>query len=215
MRSPATPWECFVFGVVLGSGPCVVSCAPVVVACIAGTRSTWRQGLLSVLVFSVGRSFSYLVLGAAAYGASQVLGDVLRTHGVWVDRVLGTFLLANGLLFAWMERVRITTPLPSGLDRVGAHSVAVAGVLTGLRPCLPMLAVIAYAGRVAGSVVEALAGVGLFSVGTAVSPLLLIGAAAGALPGLFGGDAAYVRAVRVIAGVMLVALGAVTLAQAL
>jgi cytochrome c biogenesis protein CcdA len=132
-----------------------------------------------------------------------------------VDRVLGTFLLANGLLFAWMERVRITTPLPSGLDRVGAHSVAVAGVLTGLRPCLPMLAVIAYAGRVAGSVVEALAGVGLFSVGTAVSPLLLIGAAAGALPGLFGGDAAYVRAVRVIAGVMLVALGAVTLAQAL
>jgi sulfite exporter TauE/SafE len=173
--------ELFLGGLVLGHGPCLAFCAPIILPFVAGTEDTWTGGLKATLGFSAGRMLSYLFLALAASLSYAWLDNVIledETHYT-VRLVLSLTLLVLAALILLGHRTGIGSR--GWLKGLTSGSPFVLGILVGLSPCAPLLASLAYIAVKAGEPHKgALMGLA-FAVGTLLSPLLILGALSGSI----------------------------------
>jgi sulfite exporter TauE/SafE len=178
--------ELFLGGLVLGHGPCLVFCAPIILPVVASTEGSWKGGLVSTLKFSAGRMLSYLFLALAASFSYAWLDNFIL-----VDSTHFTVRLLLSILL-----VILAVLIMSGhVARIGSRGVLrgftlsspfVLGILVGLTPCAPLLGSLAYvAVRADGPEEGALLGLA-FAIGTLLSPLLILGAVFGSLKRITG-----------------------------
>ncbi|MDD5348252.1 MAG: sulfite exporter TauE/SafE family protein [Candidatus Omnitrophica bacterium] len=173
----------FVAGVLFASGPCMGSCGPLLAASIAGTGRSVGQAFVFYALFSLARIASYVVLGLAVFSlgaaaAGELFGfDLSLPGGVFVALV-GVFMIMGthiripgfGFLRSLLVESRLSNPLFFGL-------------LYGLIPCVPFVALVSYIGLVAKTWQQAAAFTFVFGMGTFASPLLLISLFSGFIPG--------------------------------
>ena len=134
-------------GLALGIGlatSCAVLCLPILVPYLASSaKPSIIRGLYTTLVFSSGRLISYLALGlifgllittveinpVITAAATLVLGLLLVFHGLSVLGLFKTKSLLGSIFCRYTE---------------GEKSLIYLGMLTGLRPCLPLIAALTY-----------------------------------------------------------------------
>ena len=137
----------FVAGL-LGSSHCIGMCGPFAFL-IGSSHTSWHSSVTRQLMYSVGRIFTYCVLGAAAGFAGLRLADYasdLVHVPASLSILAGCFLIYQGLATTGVLRFRTSASPPGGPCLAGGllshllrgsrlSDVFVAGILTGFLPC--------------------------------------------------------------------------------
>jgi len=199
--------ELFTTGLLMGFGPCLLYCAPVLLSYIVGTSDNWRQGLRTTLAFSIARLLAYGLLGTAAGVSGQLIGRFIQSAPL-IEILGGVIIAAMGTLMVLGKEAgpRLCTLLRS------EGNPALLGFLTGLSPCPPLVGVligIALSTTSPGfnpGLMGALYGLA-FGSGTLLSPLLALGPLAGGFSGRLMGKPILHIWLQRLSGLVLFAFG--------
>jgi len=174
----------FITGLLMGLGPCLAFCGPILFPYIAGSKRSWLGGLKDILIFSTSRVVIYGLLGLLASSTGYFLAEVISSSKLNLIKYLGagTFVLLLGIIMM-LGRTRL--PFCRILHREtiekSAKSMILLGILIGVSPCLPLLgALTTIAGLAKGPLVGAFWGLS-FGLGTVISPLIILALVAGGL----------------------------------
>ncbi len=184
--------EAISVGLLYGLVYCTPTCLPYIASYIAGVGAGFRKGTLATVVFNFGRIASYAVVG----GLVGVLAGVFRF--VVTESTLAAFQQYSSFVFGVvtiligvavylksraknhdcpataMATEKPKTGLRSRFD-VGAFSL---GLSRGLILCPPLVFLLLYSIPF-GTPLDSLLLAVLFGVGTAISPMLLLGGVSG------------------------------------
>ncbi len=175
-------------GLLMGTGPCLASCGPVLISYIAGTKNSAMQGLKSWFIFSLSRFFVTLFLGfiAGITGAGLFSRFYCGISGYIIWLVTGVFISLLGILifFAIHTKFKVCGALNQSLIQHDTKSLVSLGILIGILPCVPLIGIISYITMVSTHYTHGILMAAAFALGTAISPLVLLAMAAGAIPKL-------------------------------
>lgn len=205
--------ELFTAGLVLGASQCVISCAPMLVLYVAGTREGWREGLKATLIFSLSRLFAYVLLGLVAGFSGAFLADFLQNPGVgsyvWISA--GAFISLLGLLVILGKEPRFhpCRALSQHTVNDSTKSMALLGFIVGVAPCAPLLGILTY---IAFSVKDSLMGAFYafcFGIGTTIiTPIIVLGVLSSVAPRLLFKSPKFLDIFRRSCGLLLLFFGA-------
>jgi cytochrome c biogenesis protein CcdA len=132
----------FLGGIISSSSPCVLATIPLVIGYVGGySEGNRRKALLYSLVFILGLSFTFTVLGAIASLIGGLFGAISRT---WYF-IIGGVAIAIGLHLIGIYSLNIPTPVQLQPKRQGIIGALLLGALFGIvsSPCAtPVLALI-------------------------------------------------------------------------
>ncbi len=178
----------FTTGLVLGAGPCLATCGPILISYIAATAKGPVGALKCWLVFSITRAFVYAALGALAgiIGTSLYQSYYWETRGFIIWFVAGIFICLLGILAMAGKRThsRICQKLQGIFIKRDTKSVVGLGILIGLFPCAPLIGILSYISMISVRLHQGIILALSFGIGTIISPLLILGLGAGLLPKL-------------------------------
>jgi sulfite exporter TauE/SafE len=208
-------------GIIYGATFCTLTCSPIIASYIIGSDRGTRRGIWLSVIFNSGRVITYgllglgvglaggafLVEGVYALWGAIFFGIALALIGIWiaVRRRPGSLGCGCTKEASWIERIwhRIEPREGDG----GELSAAGMGLLIGLVPCPPLIALLVFSAAVGSASTGLVLGM-LFGIGTVISPIIVIAAAAGWFSDRIAKEAPAMRfGVRRVAGVMLVLLG--------
>ncbi|MFM8733955.1 MAG: sulfite exporter TauE/SafE family protein [Pirellulales bacterium] len=212
----AVEWPLLVAAGMAGVAHCLGMCGPFALAIGAGTRD-WRANLRRQAAYSLGRVFTYAVLGAAAgFVAARFAGSLPTWANVPAALAItaGLLLVWQGLLATGLIRRRGVAAggaCPGGaalrglLAARGCGEVFLAGLFTGLLPCGLLYGMLAYA----ASCRDVLSGmVAMAAFGTGTMPGMIAAGLGGSILGVAGR-----RRLHVVAAWCLVATGVVSIVR--
>ena len=218
----------FLAGIISFLSPCVLPLVPPYLCFITGASLEQlargegavavqrRATMLAALMFVMGFATVFVLLGASASFA----GQLLRTYLPILAKVAGVFIILMGLNFLGIFKLSIfnrearyhSETRPAGL--IGAYAVGLAFAF-GWTPCIgPVLAVIL---TLAASEQDVARGAGLlaiYSAGLGI-PFLLAAAGVGTFIGFFQKFRRHMLTVERVMGVLLVLTGIMFLTGAL
>lgn len=197
----------FLSGIVLGSGPCLSFCAPILVSFVAAYRPSFKKAIISYLFFSVAKMLSYIIIGGLIGLFSGFLKSrFLLGYANAINILLGIFILTIGVL-----TISVKEPLKSKfcsfLSRGNLKNAGLLGFLTGFSPCLPLLGILNYIIIIARSPLEGALYAFTFGLGSTISPVILLIGLSGKLAGHFAYNRNIKLLIRVISGLVLISLG--------
>ncbi len=174
----------FFSGILFGSGLCLSSCGPILISYVSGSQKSAAAGMLAYAVFSLSRISVYLALSIFIFFAGRFA--VENTVNEWHRHIAflgGIFIIFIGILVAAGKHFEFTRInwLQKKLIQHDKKSLIMLGVIMGLAPCSPLLAVLSYIGLISKTWVESLAYALTFGAGTFLSPLLLLVALSGSI----------------------------------
>lgn len=203
----------FLTGLLFGSGPCIASCGPLLISYMAGSKKNIIQGLVAYLVFSLGRISVYLVLALLVFFLGEFAVDNLTgiysryifiLGGLFIIFVGALMLLGRHLKFGFLKLDKLQKFI---LER-DIKSVFLFGLIIGLLPCAPLIAVLSYVGLISKNWYSSLSYGLSFGLGTFLSPLILLVMLTGLIPKLVAPKAAiYYRIFNIICGLIIIFLG--------
>ncbi len=221
LNSPIGFVVAFGAGIVSFLSPCVLPLVPSYLSMMSGVGAaelsvasgpSQRRLLASTVAFVGG----FTVVFAALEATASELGSTLRFHQVALDRIAGAVIVVMGLAFAGLVRPRVLTTerrwhvLPS---RLGPWAAPVMGMAFafGWTPCIgPALAAVLSLAADSHTLLRGEAMLVAYSLGLGV-PFVAAGLAFGRLSGFFGFARQHARAINVVSGLGLAALGVLLL----
>jgi len=94
----------FLSGLILGSGPCIGFCAPILAGFIAAYKPSLKKALSSYFAFSSAKLVSYMILGALCGAFSGILkSSFFISYLNIVNIALGFFVLLIGILTVYFK----------------------------------------------------------------------------------------------------------------
>lgn len=196
----------FISGLILGSGPCVSFCGPILAGYVSVYKASFKKAVFSYLVFSGAKLFSYIILGALCGIFSGVLKSGFLRYLDIVNIILGAFILLIGVLTV-ISKEPLANKYCSFLHKGNIKNTGLLGFLVGFSPCLPLLGILNYIMIISHSPLEAVIFAAAFGLGTAISPLVLLIALSGKLAGRFSENRKLQKIIRIGSGVVLLLLG--------
>lgn len=198
-------------GLVLGYGPCLLSCGPLLVSYIAATKEGPGGGLRTYIIFAFTKIFVYLLLGLlVGFFGEFVLHRVFGSAGLrFFYFGFGVFLFILGVLlcaekFPWGKKCSSWFGTSGPRD---IKNIIVFGLVVSLSPCWPLLAVLGYIALISDHWSKGLLYMGAFGLGTAISPMIVLSMAAGWLARLLHRHERIFRLARIFCGAILCYLG--------
>ena len=184
--------DAFAGGLLYGSAVCTAACVPYIASYVAGIGAGFRKGVSVTLIFNSGRIVAYALIGCLV----GLLGGLFRL--AVSNTSISPFQIYSSITFSIVTMIigvsillKLRKPCeynpPNGKTPVaqekknrfgfdfGAFSL---GLSRGLILCPPLMALLAFSvpfSTPIGSVGLAV----LFGLGTALSPMLLLGGATG------------------------------------
>ena len=196
----------FSFGL---AGPCFLICAPVLITYIAGSKKAWREVFKDIFVFLSGRLLAYILLGALAGFSGAALKKITGSSlSSYLQKLAG----AVTILFA----IIVLTNKNNGACRTdhgkiyNFTGVFVFGLLTGISPCAPLLALLFDITLMSKGAVDGMIYAFFFGLGTFLSGLITIGVITGFLTRI---PAAFIKSkiatitFKTVCALLLLALG--------
>jgi sulfite exporter TauE/SafE len=185
------PWtEClkmFITGFSAGAGPCLLSCAPVLLPILAVTANGKVDGLKTTVVFVLGRLLAYLTLGFLAgwsirwldifHNSGPLLALIKNSAAVFIVMLGALILAGKGISRPFCNRF-----IKYFIDK-NHKSMFILGILLGLAPCFPLIGILTYIAVKATSPWQGMLYAGCFGLGNMITVLLLGGFSAGLLAG--------------------------------
>jgi sulfite exporter TauE/SafE len=178
----------FLTGIAMGSGPCLLSCGPILLSYIAGTKNSAFKGFKCWFIFSVGRLLSTIFLGflAGLAGTALFKRFYWETSGFILWGITGLFIIFLGfMVFIGMHtKLKLCNLLGSAEVQRERNSAMMLGILIGLLPCIPLIGVLSYISMVSTHYSHGIFMSAAFGLGVIISPLVFASMIAGAIPGL-------------------------------
>ena len=212
----------FLSGLFLGSGPCLATCGPILISYIAATKQSPKQSILFWFLFSLSRICVYLILSVSVF----LLGEFLvRQNLIYITKYIyllgGMIIILIGVFTIIKDSVGTTRicstasegikPVPFLLTKLFGNTkrcgIAL-GLIMGLLPCAPLLAVLSYIGLVSFTWQQSIFYSLIFGLGTLISPLILLVLGAGLIPRILSNRPRIYRILRFICGFIIVFFGA-------
>jgi sulfite exporter TauE/SafE len=188
------------------------SCGPLLISYVAGTRKNIAKSIIVYFIFSLARVFVYVVMGLSVFFLGKLMAEsLLAGLSRYIYIIGGACIIIVGILMASGRR------LESGVCRVlskhvveqDKKSIFVFGLIIGLLPCAPLIAVFSSVGLMSKSWLLSVGYTCAFGLGTVVSPLLFLIILAGFLPTLsLRKDSAAEKIFNLICGLIMIFLGA-------
>ncbi|MBN2831089.1 MAG: sulfite exporter TauE/SafE family protein [Candidatus Omnitrophica bacterium] len=211
--------EIFTAGIILGNGPCLFICVPIVLPYIGGLvqtdsgKSVWKAGIKLALVFSVSRLFAYSLLGLLSTLFYKFVFGVIGMKGVCLQFILGVLIIIIALLhlFSINQKFALSNPLcrffRSKLTEKPKFNMVLFGLLVGFSACPPLLAVLTYIAAIAKDPLWGLMGGFVFGLGTLITPLIPLAAFTGFIIDRIKKSSVILMAVRVLSTAILLYFG--------
>lgn len=205
----------FISGLVLGSGPCIGFCAPILAGYVAAYKTSFKKAAVSYLVFSAAKLLSYVIIGALCAIFANILNSVFFEKYIYgISIILGVFVLFIGLSIL-LPKQALFGRYCSFLHTGHIKNVGVLGFLAGFSPCLPFLGILNYIIMVSNSPIQPIMYTFAFGLGTAISPILLLVAFSGKLAGDFSKYKLWGTIIKFISAFVLLFFGAKIILQTL
>jgi cytochrome c-type biogenesis protein len=194
----------------VGDGQTTVAVTTVAAGAPAGPprRPAKRRALTGTALFVLGFSAVFASEGVAFGG----LGSLLQRHSVGLTQVFGVLTIVLGLLFAGvLDRFPVTGRIlkPSVRPRAGLVGAPMLGVLFGLSwtPCVgPTLTMVLTLSMTSGTAIRGAILAFIYGLGLGI-PFLIFALAFERGVAAFGFARRHARAISLIGGAMLVAVG--------
>lgn len=167
----------FLSGVFFGAGPCLASCGPIIISYVAGTKNNITKSLIAYALFSLARISVYVVFSIFIFFlGSFTLERILGNSYEFILMIGGAFILFVGALMFFGKRLEFKAynSLRRNVIERDKKSIIFFGLITGLLPCAPLLAVLSYIGLVSTAWAHSLLYSLFFGLGTLLSPLILL-----------------------------------------
>ncbi len=201
----------FFSGLLLGSGPCLATCGPVLIFYIAATKQNPGQGVWAWFLFSLARISVYLILSAGIFILGEFLVRQNLTHiakyiylfGGMIIVLIGIFTIIRG----WIKS-SLSARTEGLICRVCNMQPITLGLIMGILPCAPLLVVLSYIGLISSTWQWCIFYSLVFGLGTLVSPLILLTLGAGLVPRLLSNRPKTYLVFRFICGLIIVLFGA-------
>lgn len=198
----------FVSGLILGSGPCLGFCAPILTGFVATYKPSLKKAFIAYLSFSSAKLVSYMIMGASCGAFSGLLKSGFFTSYLnIVNIILGFFVLLIGI-FTFMFKEPLNNKCCLFLAKGNITNSGILGLLAGFSPCLPLLGILNYVVIISHSPLEGLFYALVFGLGTSISPVILLVGVSGNLAGNLSRNSKIKTLIRVVSGLILIYLGA-------
>jgi sulfite exporter TauE/SafE len=200
----------FLSGLLLGSGPCLVSCGPLLISYITGTSKNVGQALSAYLIFSLSRIVVYVILGLMFFLCGQfVTEEFFSLSRRYIFVIAGIFICIIGILIILGRGFhnRICDKFKDTLIGKDVKTLVLIGLVTGISPCLPLLSVLSYVGLVSKSWQSSMLYGFSFGVGTSISALIIPVISCGLIPRFFQNRPRLKVMINLVCGCILVILG--------
>ncbi|MFH1691696.1 MAG: sulfite exporter TauE/SafE family protein [Candidatus Omnitrophota bacterium] len=206
-------WSLFLTGIILGSGPCLFSCGPLLVSYIAATKDNAKSGLRTYLIFSFVRIFVYCFFGLLC----GIFGEVVL-HKFFESVVLEYLFFAFGVFLVFLGILLVIEKFPFGrcchsfvcryFGNRDIKSVVLFSLVVSFSPCLPLLAVLGYIVLITDYWFQGVVYMAVFGLGTVVSPLIVLSGTAGYVVQSLQKKENFLRFLRIVCGIIIFFLGA-------
>jgi sulfite exporter TauE/SafE len=198
----------FSFGI---AGPCFLTCAPVLVTYIAGSKRGWGETYIDILTFLSGRLMAYLLLGALAGLSGAVLKKFTAGPlSLYLQPVAGVITILFAVILITNKGCD-GCACPTGRQKVLSFGGIFAfGFLIGVSPCAPLLALLLDIALMARGICDGVFYALFFGLGTFLSGLITVGVIAGILtrvPVAFIKSKTANTVFRIICALLLLAMG--------
>ncbi|MFA5275880.1 MAG: sulfite exporter TauE/SafE family protein [Candidatus Omnitrophota bacterium] len=198
----------FLSGLILGSGPCLGFCAPILVSFIATYKPSLKKSLFSYLIFCAGRISGYMIVGALIGVFSGVLkSNIFSGYANIINMALGFFILFIGIITI-ISKDPLKSRYCAFLYKGNLRNAGVLGFLAGLSPCLPLLGILNYIIVISRTPLEGVSYAFVFGLGTAISPVIFLIGLSGKLAGALSLNQKIKQAIKVVSSLVLMLLGA-------
>ncbi|NQT28522.1 MAG: sulfite exporter TauE/SafE family protein [Candidatus Omnitrophica bacterium] len=205
----------FISGLILGSGPCLSLCAPILVSYAAIHKKTFKDSFFSYLIFSLSKIFGYCILGVVcALGVKVIVSPLDAKYLDLLYLIIGCFIVLIGIT-AIFYRGKSFNPVCGWLHKGNIRNVGVLGLLIGLAPCLPLLGILNYIVLVSDSHLNVIGFCIVFGLGTVISPLFLMILLSGKLAQIFSKNDKLKIIIRILCGGIIIFLGGKIILQIL
>jgi sulfite exporter TauE/SafE len=169
------------------------------------TARAGKEGIIQVFSFGFGRILAYIFLGGVAGLTGYLLEELVS------QRLIGIFVVFLGvfILLGHFFVLRKPSSCPSFLAKAKGRQLSLTtGLVIGLGPCPPLLALLGLAAVEKSFLMGA--GMGLvFGLGSLVTPLIILGFLAAKLAAL----EEFKNIVPFISGLFLIVFGLILLSQ--
>lgn len=137
------PFAVFIGGVMTASNPCVLAMIPLIISMVAGYEKTTsiKKSLVFSLLFILGLSVTFTILGLISSLAGRMFGDV----GSFWKYLVAAVCLLMGIHLLGLFKFNINMPSPINIKKGGSVGAFLLGLLFGVisTPCaVPILAVL-------------------------------------------------------------------------
>jgi cytochrome c biogenesis protein CcdA len=173
----------FLAGFTASFGPCLLTCSPVMLPFITGTRQNLRQGISAAIVFSLVRTLTFVQLGILVAVLGSSLTTALSRYHTLIAVITGAVIALLGII------IMLGKDLQSRFCRIlhqetagGLKGAVILGVLMGILPCVGKLGVLAFVAVRAHTIWRGAAMSLAFALGEAWSPIIILTAFSGILP---------------------------------
>ncbi len=197
----------FLSGLILGSGPCLAFCAPILVSYTAIHKKTFKDSFFSYLVFSLCKLLSYAVLGLLCALGVKIINTPLGAK--YLDSIylgLGYFIVLIGVATIFHKGKKLTS-ICSWLNKGNIKNVGILGLLIGFTPCLPLLGILNYIIIISKNIPQSIIFSLVFGLGTVISPLFILVLISGKLVDQFSKNNIFKAVIRIVCGLILLLLG--------
>ena len=216
--------EAFAVGLLYGLVFCTSTCLPYIASYIAGIGANFRKGVSVTLIFNSGRIAAYALIGALIGILTSAFRFVLSETSIspfqqYSSYAFGIVTIVIGTSILLKSRAASQYCNPDGSGSLGSKKLSgrfdvrafTLGFSRGLIVCPPLVLLLLYSIPF-GAPIDSLAVAVLFGLGTAFSPLLLLGGVTG---WLLNKAPLFRKWISIVGAGVLIVLGIVTIANAI
>jgi thiol:disulfide interchange protein DsbD len=182
----------FAFGLLYGIVACTATCLPYIAGYIAGIGAGFRKGVTVTLIFNSGRVVAYALIGGLIgifsglfrlFVDESALASPFQIYSSFAFGIVSIIIGASLLIKTRKPQCECNVQDGKNLSQQKTRSkfdvkAFTLGLSRGLIICPPLIALLIYSIPFAGPVDSVVLAV-LFGLGTAVSPMLLLGGLTG------------------------------------
>jgi thiol:disulfide interchange protein DsbD len=213
----------FAVGLLYGLVFCTSSCLPYIASYIAGIGADFRKGVTVTLIYNMGRVVAYALIGgligifsgAVRFVVSESSMSPFQQYSSYAFGIV-TIVIGISILLKSKSAPHDCNPAGNknlGLKKLGRFDVRAfsLGFSRGLIVCPPLVIILLYSIPFAAPIDSFVLAV-LFGLGTALSPMLLLGGVTG---WLLNKAPLFRKWISIVGAGILIVLGIATLANAI
>ena len=201
----------FIIGLIYGLTFCTTACLPYLVSYIAGIKAGFSKGLLVTSIYNAGRITAYAIIGSVIGLFTTFFDEIFfNAYQQLSSIIFGFIIIIIGISIllkkSSMNSCMMKANKPEGLFRIIKHRFDIRafsmGFTRGFVLCPALIALLLYA--VTSMQVNLTLIAILFGLGTALSPLLIVG---GTVGWLLEKAPSFRKLISMMGGALLILLG--------